>query len=119
MKIANPDEFGVFLGLASWLLSMSKEHKHLPFSYLDDTVLPAILLKQFKMIRKEGAPIAFISWASVTEDIASKFEAGEKKALELHEWRSGPRVIIVECISPFAPTALIKDHFIKELAQSA
>lgn len=114
-----PDEFGVFLGIASWLMSMSKDHKGLPFSTLDERVLPAILLKQFKLIRKDGMPVAFISWATVSEEIKAAWDSGEKTALKLEEWRSGPKLIVVECVSPFAPAVKIKEQFITELLKAA
>lgn len=118
-KALKPDEFGVFLGLASWLMSMSEDHKDMPFSALDDVVLPAILLKQFRLIRKDGAPVAFISWATVSDEIKSALDSGEKEKLAADEWRTGPNLIIVECVSPFAPAAIVKEHFLKEFIKSA
>ncbi|MBW3245452.1 toxin-activating lysine-acyltransferase [Epibacterium sp. DP7N7-1] len=118
-KALKPDEFGVFLGLASWLMSMSEDHKEMPFSVLDDVVLPAILLKQFRLIRKNGTPIAFISWATVSDEIKSALDSGEKGKLAADEWRSGPNLVIVECVSPFAPTAIIKEHFLEKFVKSA
>jgi cytolysin-activating lysine-acyltransferase len=118
-KALKPDEFGVFLGLASWLMSMSADHKHLPFSTLDDAVLPAILLKQFKLIRKDGTPVAFLSWATVSDEIKAALDIGEKTKLAADEWRTGPNLFIVECVSPFAPAAVIKEHFLKEFINSA
>ncbi|WP_420862957.1 toxin-activating lysine-acyltransferase [Algirhabdus cladophorae] len=113
----NPDEFGTFLGLASWLMSMSKEHRDLPFSTLDSRILPAILLKQFKIIRKDTMPMAFLSWATLSDEAKAKFQK-DPDSLELLDWRSGKNVVVVECISPFGPAAEIKAGFIKELIKS-
>jgi len=118
-KMVKPDEFGVFLGLASWLMSMSADHKNLPFTTLDDRVLPAIILKQFRISRRNGMPMAFISWASVSDEIKKDWKDGKKTKLEMAEWRSGPNLIVVECVSPFAPAAQVKAEFIKEFAQKA
>ena len=113
-----PDEFGVFLGLASWLLSMSRDHKHLPFSHLDERILPAILLKQFKLIRKDEMPVAFVSWATVSEEIKADLEHNPERVLKLEEWRSGSKLVVVECVSPFAPAAKVKDQFIREFLKT-
>jgi cytolysin-activating lysine-acyltransferase len=114
-----PDEFGLILGLASWLMSMSKDHRDLPISTLDKRVLPAILLKQFKLIRKDKMPVAFISWATVSDEVKARLESDPAYAPELAEWRSGRNLVIVECVSPFSPSAEVKQHFINGIIKAA
>lgn len=118
-KALKPDEFGVMLGLASWLMSLSEEHKSLPISSLDDRILPGILLKQFRLIRKDMMPVAFITWASVSDELKARFDSGDPPTLKLEEWRSGKRMVIVDCVSPFAPTAKVKQQFIAEFLKTA
>lgn len=116
-KALNPDEFGVILGLVTWLMSMSKEHKARPISSIDETVLPALLLKQFKLIRKDAMPVAFMSWATVSDEIKRELNAGDR-VLTPDEWRSGKNIVIMECVSPFGPAAEIKEHFIKAITKT-
>jgi hemolysin-activating ACP:hemolysin acyltransferase len=116
-KVFSPQEFGIVLGSVSWLMSMSEEHKHLPFSTLDDRVLPALLLKQFKLVRQKEMPVAFIAWATLTDEIAAEFEAGTRK-LALDDWRSGKKLTIVECVSPFSPVEEVKKTFFERYDQN-
>jgi hemolysin-activating ACP:hemolysin acyltransferase len=114
-----PDEFGLVLGLASWLMTMSKDHRDLPISVIDKRILPAILLKQFKLIRKDSLPVAFISWATVTDDVKARLESDLTYAPEISEWRSGRNLVIIECVSPFSPAAEVKQHFINGIIKTA
>ncbi len=118
-KTLDPEEFGVFLGLASWLMTMSKEHRDLPISRIDRRVLPGLLLKQFKLIRRDKMPIAFVSWASVSDEIKARMEADPDFSPELKDWRSGPRLMIVECVSPFLPAEKVRQEFINKITASA
>jgi cytolysin-activating lysine-acyltransferase len=114
-----PDEFGLILGLASWLMTMSKEHRGRPISTLDTRILPAILLKQFKLIRKDKMPVAFICWATVSDEVKARLESDETYAPEITEWRSGRNLVIVECVSPFTPASEVKQHFINGMIKTA
>lgn len=109
-KALEPEEFSRVLGLTTWLMTISKEHRNLPLKALDERVLPAIMLKQFRLVMKDKMPAAFIGWAIVSDEIAAKFRKTGKAPL-LAEWRSGSNLIIVECISPFAPIEKVKADF--------
>ncbi|NSX56903.1 toxin-activating lysine-acyltransferase [Parasulfitobacter algicola] len=114
----DPNSFGKFLGLASWLMSMSKAHRDLPISTLDERILPAILLKQFKLIKKETMPVAFLSWAMVSDEVKERMSKPDAR-IDLTEWRSGDNLILVECISPFAPAEKIKKDFLERMQKAA
>ena len=107
----DPATFGSALGQAVWLMTMSAEHKEQPIKSLEAEVLPAILLQQFKLYSKGNQPVAFLTWASVTDEIKERFDSGEKK-LEIQEWRSGNNVIIVDCVSPFNPKDVFEKTFL-------
>ncbi|MEO1324643.1 MAG: toxin-activating lysine-acyltransferase [Pseudomonadota bacterium] len=110
-RALDPNEFGKFLGIATWLMTCSAEHKGLPISWLSERVLPALLLKQFKIIMKNNTPIAFLTWATVSQDVADKLATG-KTILTLPEWRSGKQVVVVDCVSPFGPADQIEQNFL-------
>ena len=71
-RLLKPDEFAEYLGIATWLCSMSEEHKNKSFTSLDTDLLPPILLKQFRVVRDQKLPIAFLSWARVSEQVEAK-----------------------------------------------
>lgn len=113
-KAVEPDEFARYLGLASWLMTMSKDHKDLALKVLDERILPAILLKQFRLFSKGKMPIAFLTWAMVSDTVAERLnESGGMP--ELTEWRTGKNLVIVDCVSPFGPTETIKKEFLASM----
>ena len=109
-KFPDAATFASSLGQAVWLMTVSKEHRDLKISDIEDLITPAILLQQFKIYMKDKQPIAFLAWASVSDEVKTRFERGNR-ILEPHEWRSGPNIVIVECVSPFADRAEIEKQF--------
>ena len=110
----DPDQFSEVLGLASWLMSMSRSHRDLPISHLDTHILPGLFLKQFRLIRAKKMPAAFLTWATVSDEVANRLK-GTADAPDLREWRSGPNVIVVDCVSPFTPADKVRDDFLAEV----
>ena len=102
--------FASALGQAVWLMTVSKEHRDLPIRFIEERITPAVLLRQFKIYLKDKQPIAFISWAAVSEEVNARMQAGGF-TLTPADWRSGNRVVVVECISPFAPKSEIIAQF--------
>ncbi|OED49144.1 hypothetical protein AB838_08080 [Rhodobacteraceae bacterium (ex Bugula neritina AB1)] len=118
-KLNFPDAptFASALGQAVWLMTISKEHRKLQIEEIEALVTPAVLLQQFKIYMKGKQPIAFLSWASVSDDVKARLDTGNKR-LELHEWRSGSNIAIVECVSPFASAEDIKRQFLDNMSRS-
>ena len=115
-KALNPETFGSVLGQAVWLMTMSADHKELPIKVLESRILPALLLKQFKLYFKGKQPVAFLTWASLSETAAEKLDSGA--LLELEDWRSGENLTIVDCVSPFTGVEGVKRTFMKGLARN-
>jgi cytolysin-activating lysine-acyltransferase len=111
-KIADKETFASALGQAVWLMSLSKAHRGQPISRIEDVVTPAIFLQQFKIYFKDKKPIAFISWAAVSDEIKARFDAGDTQ-LAVDEWRSGKNIVVVECVSPFAAEDQIIKQFLR------
>ncbi|AUQ66365.1 toxin-activating lysine-acyltransferase [Phaeobacter inhibens] len=91
--------FASVMGQAVWLMTMSKDHRDLPIRTVEDLLSPAILLKQFKLYSQGKQPLAFLIWASVSDEVKARVDSGNKQ-LELADWRSGTNIIVVDCISP-------------------
>jgi hemolysin-activating ACP:hemolysin acyltransferase len=81
----------------------------MPLSSLEATVMPAILLKQFRIFYEKAQPIAFAVWATVSDTVDQRLtenlENGDAVTLELAEWKSGPHCWLLELVSPFATSA--------------
>ncbi|MEE9454396.1 MAG: toxin-activating lysine-acyltransferase [Paracoccaceae bacterium] len=80
---------------------------------------PAIFLKQFRLFVKGKQPIAFLTWAKVSSEVKAALEAGRRVELDLKGWRSGPHLVVVDCISPFGPAEKIKEEFLKSMGVGA
>ncbi|WP_222872772.1 toxin-activating lysine-acyltransferase [Hankyongella ginsenosidimutans] len=111
------------LGQITWLFSQSPVHKHLKIADLEWSVMPAILVEQFRVFRfgplpgtegmdvdqllpgitKEGIeqmPLGVALWGNLSASAEQKVERGER--LQASDWNSGDRLWLLELISPFA-----------------
>ena len=91
--------FGSALGQAVWLMTINKRYRDRPIREIEALVATPILLRQFKIYSKGKSPVAFLSWASVSDAVKAKAEAGAPLALE--DWRSGASLVVVDVVSPF------------------
>lgn len=87
-------------GSISWLMLQSPAHRHLFISDYEWLIIPALKLKQFKVIRNKNTPIAYISWAYINEETENRIKQGTPK-LAPHEWNNGSRLWIIDIIAPF------------------
>jgi cytolysin-activating lysine-acyltransferase len=99
VPLADPGPAEV-LGRITWLMLQSEPHKHLFLTDLEWRVLPPVLLKQFRLFRKDGAPIGYAAWALVDDDTDTRLRKGETK-LKPEDWRSGPNLWLLDLIAPF------------------
>lgn len=105
------ETFGTALGQAVWLMTMSPNYRDLPIRDVETLVATPVLLKQFKLYSKGKQPVAFLSWAMVSDAIKARFEAGEP-GLALEDWRSGENMIVVDCVSPFNSAKIFLEPFL-------
>lgn len=82
------------------LMMASPRHRHLFLADLEWALLPPLALKQFRLFTKDNRPVAFATWALVSEAVAARLEAGHGK-LKPGEWKSGDKCWIVDVIAPF------------------
>lgn len=90
---------GIF-GSISWLMLQSQAHRYLFISDYEWLIMPALQLKQFKIVRQDNVPIAYISWAFINEESENRIKQGSPK-LAPHEWNKGDRLWIIDIIAPF------------------
>jgi cytolysin-activating lysine-acyltransferase len=88
------------LGEIVWLMSQSAEFKQYLIADLEWLVMPAILLRQFRLFYHEGKPVAVVLYARVSEEVERRLDSGAP-TLRPQDWRSGEKVRVVKVIAPF------------------
>ncbi|MGH0004654.1 toxin-activating lysine-acyltransferase [Pseudovibrio ascidiaceicola] len=114
LSAVDAQTFASTMGQAVWLMTMSEAHKELPIRIVEERIAPALLLRQFKLYSKGNQPVAFLVWASVSDEVKARIENGEKK-LDVKEWRSGNNIMVLDCVSPFNSASVFEQKFLSEL----
>jgi len=105
------DDMSRILGQIVSLLGQSPTHKHVFLADLEWMVLPALVLRQVRVWRREtdrgNLPVAYASWAMVTPDVDRRLSQGQKK-LRPDEWNAGDIAWLIDLVAPYggADTAL-------------
>ena len=92
------------LGEMTWLLSQSPLHKVLAIGDLEWLVMPAILLRQFRIFYKGEQPVGVVFWALADDLVAKRIDAGDTR-LTAVEWKSGATMRIIDIVAPFGGEA--------------
>lgn len=88
------------LGAVSWLMMQQSATRHTLLSELEWRVLPALILDQAKLFMRDNAPIAYVSWAKLSDDVAKRYQAAPHH-LSASDWKSGEQIWIVDLCTPF------------------
>lgn len=88
------------LGAVSWLMMQQTATRHTLLSELEWRVMPALVLEQAKLYMREDSPIAYVSWARLSESVAQRYAAAPHQ-LTASDWQSGEQVWIVDLFVPF------------------
>ena len=99
-----PKTVAQVLGEIAWLMTQSPRHKAVPLGDLEWLVMPAILLRQFRMFYKGEQPVGVALWALADDLVAKRIDAGDAR-LAAVEWKSGSNMRIVDIIAPFGGEA--------------
>jgi cytolysin-activating lysine-acyltransferase len=99
-----PKTVAQVLGEITWLMTQSPRHKAIPLGDLEWLVMPAILLRQFRIFYKGEQPVGVALWALADELVAQRIDAGDRR-LAAVEWKSGPNLRMVELVAPFGGEA--------------
>jgi len=62
--------------------------------------IPPIALGQFRLWRKSGLPLAFGSWAYLSDEAAARAK-NDIRRLSPIDWKSGDNLILMDLIAPF------------------
>lgn len=96
----------------------SPRHRHLLLADLEWRVIPAIALKQYRLVQHKGLPRglpgSFVSWALVNEEVEAQLQQPDFR-LRLQDWKSGDRVWIVDVAGPAEKDPALLDKLKQEL----
>jgi cytolysin-activating lysine-acyltransferase len=92
------------LGEITWLMTQSPRHKAIPLGDLEWLLMPAILLRQFRIFYKGEQPVGIALWALADDLVAKRIDAGDKR-LAAVEWKSGTLLRIIDIVAPFGGEA--------------
>jgi cytolysin-activating lysine-acyltransferase len=95
------------LGEITWLMTQSPRHKAIPLGDLEWLLMPAILLRQFRIFYNGQQPVGVALWALADDLVAKRIDAGDNR-LSAVEWKSGINMRIVELVAPFGGEAEIR-----------
>ncbi len=101
---AAPKTVAQVLGEIAWLMTQSPRHKAIPLGDLEWLVMPAILLRQFRIFYKGDQPVGVALWALADDLVAGRIDAGDRR-LSAVEWKSGAAMRIVDIVAPFGGEA--------------
>jgi cytolysin-activating lysine-acyltransferase len=92
------------LGEITWLMTQSPRHKAIPLGDLEWLLMPAILLRQFRIFYQGEQPVGVALWALVDDIVAKRIDAGDNRLSAL-EWKSGSNMRIIDIVAPFGGEA--------------
>jgi cytolysin-activating lysine-acyltransferase len=99
-----PKTVSQVLGEITWLMTQSPRHKALALGDLEWLVMPAILLKQFRIFYKGEQPVGVALWALADDLVAKRIDAGDNR-LTAVEWKSGAHMRMIDVVAPFGGEA--------------
>lgn len=88
------------LGPVTWLMMQQAASRHTLISELEWRVLPALMIDQAKLYLKDEAPVAFVSWARLSDAAAQRYKTAPHQ-LTMNDWASGDQVWLVDVLTPF------------------
>ena len=104
-----PKTVAQVLGEITWLMTQSPRHKAMPLGDLEWLLMPAILLRQFRIFYKGEQPVGVALWALADDLVAKRIDAGDRR-LTAVEWKSGTNMRIVELVAPFGGEAEMREQ---------
>jgi cytolysin-activating lysine-acyltransferase len=88
------------LGPITWLMMQQSHTKHTLISQLEWKVLPPIMHDQVKLYMRDGSPLAYVSWAKMSPQVAERYRLGEHH-LQYSDWISGDQAWLIDIVVPF------------------
>jgi cytolysin-activating lysine-acyltransferase len=103
-----PKTVSQVLGEITWLMTQSPRHRAIALGDLEWLLMPAILLRQFRIFYKGEQPVGVALWALADDLVAKRIDAGDNR-LSTAEWKSGSLLRIIDIVAPFGGEAEIRE----------
>ncbi len=88
------------LGPVTWLMLQQTAGRQTLLGELEWRVMPALMLDQAKLYLKDEAPVAFASWAKLSEEVAQRYQTAPHQ-LTMADWASGNQIWLIDVFTPF------------------
>ncbi|SFU46464.1 cytolysin-activating lysine-acyltransferase [Polaromonas sp. YR568] len=88
------------LGPVTWLMLQQAAGRQTLLGELEWRVMPALILDQAKLYLKDDAPVAFASWARLSEEVVQRYRTAPHQ-LTLADWASGDQIWLIDVFTPF------------------
>lgn len=88
------------LGPIAWLMIQQPATRHTLLSELEWRIMPALALNQVKLYMRDNTPIAFASWAKLSDSVAKRYMS-QPHQLSPSDWNSGEQVWLVDLFTPY------------------
>ena len=103
------------LGSAVWLWMHSASHRDAPLHTLSALLLPALKSRQFVLLSEAGKPVAYLSWANLSEEAERRYLSNPPVLMPEADWSSGDRMWILDWVAPFGHTKTLSGLFGRRL----
>ncbi len=96
------------LGPICFLAMNSSAHRFMFIADFEWRILPPVVFDQAKVYMREEQPIAFASWAFLSEEAAERYRKIGRLAPK--DWKSGDEAWLIDVIAPFGSVEeIVKD----------
>lgn len=107
------------MGAVAWLMMQGAATRHTLLSDLQWRVMPPLILDQAKLFMRDGLPLAYVSWALLSESAAERYQHPPHQ-LAASDWQSGNQVWIIDLLAPHGGADdVVKDLREKEFSGKA
>jgi cytolysin-activating lysine-acyltransferase len=88
------------LGPVTWLMMQQGATRNTLLSDLEWRIMPPLVLDQAKLYMREQMPLAFVTWAKLSEEVVRRYRTAPHH-LNATDWRSGDQIWIIDLIAPY------------------
>jgi cytolysin-activating lysine-acyltransferase len=88
------------LGAVTYLCGFSPVHSRYTTKMIQELFLPAIVLNQCLLYEKNHEPVAFCSWAFLSDSLLDRV-LNHEYLLQPNDWQSGQHLFFPDFLAPF------------------
>ncbi|MGV2018160.1 toxin-activating lysine-acyltransferase [Agrobacterium sp. 22-223-1] len=100
LGMVSPTRLNKLLGELVYLMLASDLHRKYFINDIGSVFFPPIDLNQFRIYHRNGGPVGFVTWASLSKEIEDRY-LNTNYILRPDDWGSGDRILFMDLIAPF------------------